>query len=121
MNTLLAGIMGMATRGRDLMVFDWDKAAQIILETDAKYAAAGLRDDWEYTGDTIYRDGQPVNDADTYLSSTWAVPELEVNGDIIPCYKMASEVPGWDAKTLWPASALAILERKIIDAEKVEG
>lgn len=121
MNTLLAFAMGEANRGREEMVFDWDKAAQIIRDTGTNYAAAGLRGDWEYTGDDIYEDGQPAKNADTYLSSTWAVPELMANGEIIPCYRMASEVPGWDAKTVWPASALAILQGKIVDGEKVEG
>lgn len=123
MNTLLAFAMGEQARaaGAEEMVFDWDKAAQIIRDTGANYAAAGLRGDWEYTGGTIFEDGQPVKDEYTYLSSLWAVPELEVNGDIIPCYRMASEVPGWDEETKWPASALDILQCKIIDGEKVEG
>lgn len=123
MNSLLAFSMGERARamGAELMVFDWDKAAQIIRDTGANYAAAGLRDDWEYTGGTIYKDGQPVKDDYTYLSSVWATPELEVNGEIIPCYKMAREVPGWDAKTKWPPSALAILQVEIVDGEKVEG
>ena len=121
MNTLQAFAMGEANRGKEQMVFDWDKAAQIIRDTGASYACAGLRGDWEYTGGTIYEDGQPDTGDYTFLASTWAVPELDIDGDVIPCYRMASEVPGWDARTKWPRSALDILEGKIIDVEKVEG
>lgn len=120
MNTMQAIEMGEMYRGREQMVFDWDQAAEIIRETGTDHAAAGLRGDWEYTGGTIYEDGKPTKEDRTYLASTWAVPELEIDGKFIPCYRMASEVPGWGAGTKWPRSALAILEGKIIDAEKVE-
>ena len=45
----------------------------------------------------------------TYLASTWAVPELDMDGDIVECFRMEHEVPGWDSKTKWPKSALNIL------------
>ena len=121
MNTLLAFAIGEANRGREEMVFDWDKAAEIIRATGANYAAAGLRDDWEYTGGTIFEDGKPCMDDYTFLASTWAKPELSVNGENIECYRMESETPGWDSDTKWPDSALAILQGKIVDGEKVEG
>ena len=121
MNTLAAFAMGEANRWRELMVFDWDKAAQIIRDTGAKRASAGLRDDWSCTGGTIYEDGHPVKNSYTFLASTWAVPELVVDGKYMECYKMQSETPGWDSDTKWPSSALAILQSKIIDGEKVEG
>lgn len=116
MNTMAAFMRGEANRGRELMVFDWDKAAEIIRESGATSAYAGLRGDWEYTGGRILKDGKPVNDY-TYLASTWAVPELEIEGEMVACYKMQSETPGWDSGTKWPTSALAILQGKIIDAE----
>lgn len=121
MNTMLAFAMGEANRGRELMVFDWDKAAQIIRDTGAKYAAAGLSGDWEYTGGTIYRAGEPCQKEYTYLASTWAEPELIVDGECMECYRMQGETPFWDAHTKWPPSALAILQGKVIDGEKVEG
>lgn len=108
MNTSQAFKMGQRYIGRERMVFDWDKAAQLIREHKATDAAAGLRGDWGYTGGTILRDGQPAKDY-TYLASTWAVPELLIDGEYIPCYKMESETPGWDESTKWPCSALAIL------------
>lgn len=109
MNSISAIAMGMANRGKEQMVFDWEKAAQIIRERKPAFAAAGLRDDWEYTGGTIYKDGEPVLNDYTYLASTWAVPELNIDGEVIPCYRMKSETPGWDSSTKWPESALEIL------------
>lgn len=112
MDTFEAWAMGEANRGREQMVFDWDKAAHIIIDRKPERASAGLRSDWEYTGGTIYKDGKAVFSAYTFLASTWAVPELDVDGDIIPCYKMQHEVPKWGAGTKWPKSAIRILEGK---------
>jgi hypothetical protein len=111
MDTMTAWAFAQANRGNELMVFDWDKAASIIKTRNAKRAAAGLAGDWEYTGGEILNEGKPVAKEDTYtfLSSTWATPELEVDGDTIDCYKMQSEVPEWNDKTYWPQSALDII------------
>lgn len=109
MDSFKAFAMGEANRGKELMVFDWDKAARIIKERGATTASAGLRFDWDWTGGLILCDGKPYNDGSTYLASTWAVPELDIDGDVMPCYRMQSEVPNWGADTKWPESALAIL------------
>ena len=109
MDTLKAFAMGEANRGKEQMVFDWDKAAKRITEVHPESASAGLRGDWEWTGGEIYRDGEPVRSEYTYLASTWATPELEMDGDVEPCYRMQSEVPNWDSGTKWPDSALKIL------------
>ena len=109
MNTMRALAMGAAHRNCEQMVFDWDKAARLIVETKPEFAAAGLRDDWEYTGGTIYDEGEPVMDDYTYLASTWAVPELSLEGEIVECYVMKSETE-WDEDTKWPDSALKILK-----------
>lgn len=91
------------------MVFDWVKAAQLIKERHPKVAAAGLARDWEYTGGSIWRDGRPVpqDDTYTYLASTWATPELDMDGDIVDCYVM-EDATSWDEHTYWPEEALAI-------------
>ena len=111
MDSLMAFAMGQANRGREPMVFDWDKAAMIIKERGAMSASAGLSGDWEYTGGEILEDGKPVPKEDTYvyLASTWATPELSIDGDLIDCFKMAGETDGWDSDTYWPESALKIL------------
>ncbi len=112
METLLAFVMGERNKGNELMVFDWEKAAKIIKDRKPEFASAGLCDDWEYTGGTIYRNGKIITDDYTFLASTWAVPELCVDGEIIPCYKMKHEVPKWSSDTKWPNSARKIIEDK---------
>ena len=57
MNTLDAFMMGEANRGKEMMVFDWDKAARLIAQRKPRIAMAGLRGDWEFTGGVIYEDG----------------------------------------------------------------
>lgn len=108
---MTAFMYGEANRGKEQKVFDWEKAARIIKERGATEASAGLSGDWEYTGGEILRDGKPVPADDTYvfLSSTWATPELEIDGETIDCYKMESETPGWNSGTYWPEEALNIL------------
>jgi hypothetical protein len=101
-----------ANKDNELMVFDWDKAATIIKDTSSQTASAGLRDCWEPTGGEIFKNGKPVPHDEThvYLASIWAVPELKLeNGDIVPCFKMQPNTPGWDSYTYWPESALQIL------------
>ena len=109
MNTLIAFAMGEANRGKEKMVFDWNTAEMLIREKRPEIARAGLCGDWEYTGGTIYKGGKPVKDTYTYLASTWAVPELNMDREIVECYRMQHEVPQWDENTKWPYSALTIL------------
>ena len=120
MNTLDAFAMGEANRDKELMVFDWDKAARLIKERNPEYASAGLRSDWEYTGGTIYENGNPVMDDYTFLASTWAVPELDLDGDVVACYRMKHEVPEWGSTTKWPQSALDILSGNTRAAVEVD-
>lgn len=112
MDTFSAFMMGQASRGREPMVFDWEKAARLIKDKGASSASAGLAGDWEWTGGQILSGGKPVpeDEAYVYLASTWATPELDIDGEIIECYKMASQTNGWNAETYWPPEALAILE-----------
>lgn len=108
MDNLAAFAMGKANRGKPSMVFDWDKAAQLIRERQPKEASAGLAQDWEWTGGLIFAAGEPVLDSYTFLSSTWATPELDMDGEVIPCWRWRAETE-WDSGTKWPESALAIL------------
>ena len=116
MDTMSAWLLGMANRGREQRVFDWEKAAKIIAERKPLYAIAGLRGDMGYTAGYIYADGEIDNDDYTYLASTWATPvlvlgEADYNAEEIECYRMQSETPGWDEHTKWPKEALRILEK----------
>ncbi len=111
MDTVAAFAINVASQGKELKVFDWDKAATLIAEKKPAIAGAGLAGDWEWTGGSIFRNGAPIprEETYTYLSSSWATPELEIDGLIVSCFKMESETPGWDCDTYWPESALAIL------------
>jgi hypothetical protein len=104
MDTLSAFAMGRASKGAPLRVFDWDKARRLIEERSPEAASAGLQGDWEWTGGAIWRDGAPVPKDDTYvyLASTWAIPEIDLDGDVQECWRWQSETPGWDAETYWP-------------------
>lgn len=95
------------------MVFDWDKAARLIRERKPEKAGAGLRSDWEHTGGDIFVNGEPVTDSYTYLASNWAAPEIDMDGEVVPCFVLVDDSPGWDEKTKWPASALAILRGEV--------
>jgi len=108
-NSLEAFARGQAAAGKELMVFDWHRAAELIAQRKPRVAAAGLRGDWEWTGGDIWRNGEPAPAEQTYvyLASTWAVPEINLDGECIACYVMQSQSPGWDSGTYWPESALA--------------
>jgi hypothetical protein len=96
---------------RPAMVFDWDRAAWLIREFKATYASAGLAGDWEYTGGPILEDGRPVDPEYTsaWLVSNWEEPQLLLEGEAIPCWRLLDHAPDWDEGTYWPDSARAIL------------
>ena len=108
MDTMSAFAMGEVNRGKEPMVFDWDKAAQLIKDSGTSKASAGLSGDWGSTGGDILIDGKIPEDEYTYLLSTWATPELDINGETVDCYIMGSKTD-WDEKTFWPESAKLIL------------
>ena len=109
MDTFAAYGRSLAAKGEPFMVFDWDKAARLIAERRPREASAGLSGDWEYTGGAIYRDGTIDRESYTYLSSNWAHPELDMDGDVVECWRFERDTPGWDAHTKWPDSAVAIV------------
>lgn len=113
MDSMSAFAMGQASKGRPLMVFDWDKAAELIKERQPIHASAGLAQDWKCTGGTIYQDGKPDTESYTYLASTWATPELDMDGEVVECFRMEDTVPeSWTGELndiKWPQSALDIL------------
>lgn len=104
---------GLINSNKELMVFDWIKAARIIKKRKATNASAGLKNDWEWSGGEILKDGIPIprDLTYTYLASTWAIPELDIDGEIIECYKMQSKTPNWNSDTYWPEEALKILNK----------
>lgn len=107
MNSMSAFANGDANRHKELMVFDWDKAARLINEKNPSNVTAGLAGDWEWTGGTIFENGEPVLNGGAYLSSTWATPEISLDGDVEDCYKMDGEVQNWDNN--WSKQSLSTL------------
>ena len=112
MDSMLAFENGEANRGKEQMVFDWNKAAELINEKQIKNASAGLNGDFEWTGGEILVDGERFFDSYTYLSSTWAKPLLVDNdsGEEFECFAMQHEVPNWGSETKWPDDASVLLE-----------
>ncbi len=101
---------GQANRGKEMKVFDWEKAAKLIKERQPDDAYAGLSEDWEYTRAAIWENNQVTDDQGTfYFASTWATPILVLHNEDIECWRMESEVPEWNARTWWPESALKII------------
>lgn len=111
MDSLSAFARGEANRGKPLRVFDWITAADLIRLCRPAVASAGLAGDWEWTGGDIWRDGKPVpaDDTYTYLASTWAIPELKLDGEVRDCW-IWQEDTGWDSSTYWPDVALSVLD-----------
>lgn len=93
--------------------FDWNKAAQIMLDRHAQDASAGLLEDLFWTGSTILENGVPYADGRPYLASDWATPVLEIGDETIRCWIPTTEMPPeWGdqpAQTYWPESAMRIL------------
>jgi len=120
MDTMSAFARGQASRGNERRVFDWDKAAKLLKESGVEEASAGLSQDWGYTGGRILSDGKPDTESYTYLASTWATPELDIDGDVIDCFIMENEAKkrwkGDLAHLKWPESAV-----KIFFGEKEDG
>lgn len=98
-----------ARRGSPVRVFDWARAAELIVQHRPTTAGAGLRGDWGWTGGEIWTDGKINLDSYTYLASTHAEPEITLDdGEPIACGRLA-EGSDWDSGTKWPPEALAIL------------
>lgn len=96
--------------GNSHRVFDWVRAAKLIAERKPSVASAGLGGDWEWTGGYIYKNGAPVPRDDTYtfLLSSWATPQLDMDGDVTDCWLYEHEC-GWNSDTYWPDEAIAAL------------
>jgi hypothetical protein len=116
MDTLSAIARRQAHKNDSIKVFDWNRAAELIKKHKPQKASAGLSQDWEWTGGTIFEDGKPITNSYTYLSSVWATPELDLDGEIFDCYKLQDDVPDWNYDTKWPESALIILNVEVPNA-----
>lgn len=100
----------------DPKVFDWIKAAKIIIEKKPLNAIAGLAEDWFWTSGTIYEHGDISFDYDKYiyLMSIWATPIIlleyaDGRQETVDCWVRSSERPEWNESTYWPREAVDIL------------
>src|ERR1044072_2993968 len=114
MDTQQAFKNGQDNRGKTYKIFDWVKAAQIIVDNDIKNAVAGLDQDFEWTADMILENGKPLHDGYSYLWSTWATPIL-VDADTekeYDCYCTEDNKPRhYDKKSKWDEESLDILKK----------
>lgn len=110
MDTMMAFALGELNRGKEMKVFDWDKAAKLIAEYKPDIAEAGLYEDWGYTSGVIYENCEPIYDSYTFLASTLATPILKMDGESFDCYIMESQT-NYTSETKWSKSALEILKR----------
>lgn len=108
MNTMEALARSAAARGQRHKVFDLDRAAIMIASSGNQEVVAGLQGDLEWTGGVIAINGDPVTTGGTYLASHWAIPVVVIDGCEVECWRYQDETE-WNAETVWPESALAIL------------
>ena len=108
-NEMAKILKGQANKDSPSRVFDWVKAAKMIVLSSPSNVGAGLGTDWSYTGGTIYEDGEPDMEPGTFLSSNWAIPEIDMDGTVEPCWVWEADSE-WDSDTVWPPEALAILK-----------
>ena len=111
MDSMTAFMMGMTHKKDRLKVFDWDKAAKLIVKYNLTDADAGLKEDWTFTGGNILTDGNLNINSYTYLASTWATPVLWTEEEIYECWTLGDETD-WDSDTKWPQSAIEILKKR---------
>lgn len=96
-------------RGDAFRGFDWETAARLIKERKPKCAEAGLEGDWDCTGGVIYQDGKTVTDSYAFLSSNWAIPQLDLDGERIDCWVVLTDPKSFNPTELWPVAAIEIL------------
>jgi hypothetical protein len=119
--TLGEGFLGIKAEkayqeGKTQMVFDWDKAAELIkthLDKKDLNCEAGLQGDWSYTGGCIFENNKPTSEGYTYLSSNWAVPTLIISFDgeeqfELECYT-TDETTRFDSDSKWDDISLKLL------------
>lgn len=100
---------GRANKGKEKRVFDWVAAAKKIKKCNPKIAEAGLQGDFKHTSGVIYEDGKAVRDQYCYLASNWAIPILVMDDEVYECFLMEEQTE-YNAATMWPKEALAIME-----------
>ena len=115
MDTMTAFAMSQANISNKRMVFDWDKAVNIIQKRGLKNCGAGLASDFEYTAGMILSNGIPITNDYTYLASNWATPQLIIYCDsddglldydeVVDCWVWEDET-SYDESTKFPKNLI---------------
>ena len=95
----------------ELKIFDWNKAARLIVESKVETAKAGLEEDWENTSRIIWFRGI-VAEGNTPIESRFATPVVEIDGEKIACYIFDCDLDNWQEKE-WPNLARIIVSKNI--------
>lgn len=69
-----------------MRTIDWDEVKAFIQERKPVSVDAGILNDWFWTADTVYQDGEWREDHGAYVESAWACPGFKAympNGDTI--------------------------------------
>lgn len=94
------------------MLLDWDLVARLIILRRPRKVVAGLEQDWENTAALIWDadiNSSPfVDSGRLYVTSVWAVPGIEMDGEFIQCFAWKKDHPGWRSE--WPADAKRAIE-----------
>jgi hypothetical protein len=98
-----------ANRDSARKVFDWMKLVALIKEHQPDVVVAGLSTDMEWTSGIVYKKDKIVDDSYVFLSSNWATPVAELDGEEYDCYVMEDESE-YTSGTNWPDDARKALE-----------
>lgn len=98
--------------------FDFDKAAQLILDHPPQNVMAGMVEDWFWTSDFIFKDGKPNLKHGAYLTSTWATPVIRFCDEDVTEECWCDDLDDDLIDHSWPESALRILETKVIEIRR---
>ena len=93
------------------MVFDWEKAAEVLRERQPVAASVSFIGKHERTEPVlIYRDGEPTPDPRTFCPyDAFDKPTLLIDGDEIECFRLENTITTWAIDEYWPESARRIL------------
>lgn len=69
----------------NIKYMDWKKVQKIVDEHPDSVIYAGLMEDWGCTSGLIYAKGK-YYDGYVYVSSLWATPIVDVDGEEIECW-----------------------------------
>jgi hypothetical protein len=107
---------------KSMNTLDWKKLEKFIEERKPVSVDAGILNDWFWTADTVYENGEWKDRDRAYVTSSWATPgfkaEME-NGDVIEVVAMTEETEEQAAEREERRKKL-LEDMKVLAAELVE-